>query len=62
MKKHVQDFTQGNLWAQIFKFSLPLMFSNLLQVLFNMADVAVVGQFAGATALGSVGSSVLHCW
>ena len=57
MKKHVQDFTQGNLWAQIFKFSLPLMFSNLLQVLFNMADVGVVGQFAGATALGSVGST-----
>ena len=57
MKKHVQDFTQGNLWAQIFKFSLPLMFSNLLQVLFNMADVAVVGQFAGANALGSVGST-----
>lgn len=57
MRKQTQDFTQGNLWVQIFKFSLPLMFSNLLQVLFNMADVAVVGQFAGANALGSVGST-----
>lgn len=57
MKKYTQDFTQGNLWAQIFRFSLPLIFSNLLQVLFNMADIAVVGQFAGANALGSVGST-----
>ena len=57
MKKYAQDFTKGNLWSQIFRFSLPLMFSNLLQVLFNMADIAVVGQFAGANALGSVGST-----
>lgn len=34
------------------------MCSNLLQVLFNMADIAVVGQFAGSAALGSVGSTV----
>ncbi len=33
-----QDLTKGNLWKQIFVFSLPLMISNLLQVLFNMAD------------------------
>ncbi len=59
MKKQTQDFTSGNLWSQIFKFSLPLVFSNLLQVLFNMADVAVVGQFAGSNALGSVGSTTI---
>ncbi len=41
-----QDLTKGNLWKQIFVFSLPLMISNLLQVLFNMADIAVVGRFA----------------
>ncbi len=57
MKEYAQDFTKGNLWSQIFRFSLPLMFSNLLQVLFNMADIAVVGQFAGSNALGSVGST-----
>ncbi len=57
MKRNTQDFTSGNLWKQIFKFSLPLIFSNLLQVLFNMTDIAVVGQFAGANALGSVGST-----
>lgn len=51
------DLTQGNLWKRILLFSLPLMLSNVLQVLFNMADVAVVGQFAGSAALGSVGST-----
>lgn len=59
MKKYAQDFTSGNLWTQIIRFSLPLVFSNLLQVLFNMADVAVVGQFAGSHALGSVGSTTI---
>lgn len=52
-----KDLTKGNLWKQIFVFSLPLMISNLLQVLFNMADIAVVGRFAGSIALGAVGST-----
>ncbi len=51
------DLTQGNLWKRILLFSVPLMLSNVLQVLFNMADVAVVGQFAGSSALGAVGST-----
>ena len=49
--------TDGSLWKNILLFSVPLIFSQLLQVLFNMADVAVVGKFASATALGSVGST-----
>ncbi|MBQ4283039.1 MAG: MATE family efflux transporter [Lachnospira sp.] len=51
------DLTTGSLPKKILIFSLPLMFSNILQVLFNMADVAVVGRFAGAYALGAVGST-----
>ncbi len=57
MEKEKQDLTQGPLAKQILLFSLPLMLSNLLQVLFNMADIAVVGQFAGSIALGAVGST-----
>lgn len=57
MKKYEQDMTQGSLWKQIWKYSLPLMFTNVLQVVFNLADIAVVGQFAGSKALGSVGST-----
>lgn len=51
------DMTQGSLWRKIFFFSMPLMLSQILQVTFNMADVAVVGKFASAQALGSVGST-----
>ena len=57
MRYDPRDMTHGNLWKQILIFSLPLMASNLLQVLFNMSDIAVVGQFAGSHALGSVGST-----
>ena len=52
-----QDMTHGPLTKQILLFSLPLICSNLLQVLFNLADLAVVGQFVGSQALGSVGST-----
>lgn len=55
-KKNI-DMTSGSLWRNMLIFSIPLIFSNLLQVLFNMADLAVVGRFAGTTALGAVGST-----
>lgn len=57
MKNDVQDLTEGSLWSGILLFSIPLILSNLLQILFNMSDIAVVGRFAGPIALGSVGST-----
>ena len=57
MKSTTKTLTEGPLARQILLVSLPLMLSNLLQVLFNMSDVAVVGRFAGSTALGAVGST-----
>lgn len=57
MNSTARSLTEGALPGQILAFSLPLMLSNLLQVLFNMSDVAVVGRFAGSTALGAVGST-----
>ena len=57
MRNYEMDFTNGSLWKKIWIFSVPLMFSNVLQVIFNMADVAVVGKFAGPIALGAVGST-----
>lgn len=59
MKQPSKDLTQGSLWKNIFIFSIPLMLSNILQVLFNMSDIAVVGRFAGSLALGSVGSTTI---
>ena len=57
MKTVTRDLTKGNLWKEIIAFALPLMFSNVLQVLFNLSDIAVVGRFGSDTALGSVGST-----
>ena len=57
MSQRDMDMTKGPLKKQILFFSIPLMLSNLLQVLFNMSDIAVIGQFAGAISLGAVGST-----
>ncbi len=59
MSRKTANLTDGPLSRQILFFSIPLMLSNLLQIVFNMADIAVVGQFAadGTVALGSVGST-----
>lgn len=57
MKSYEMDLCTGSLWKKLFIYSVPLMFSNILQIVFNMADVAVVGKFAGSIALGSVGST-----
>ncbi|MCI8692205.1 MAG: MATE family efflux transporter [Lachnospiraceae bacterium] len=57
MKAYEMDLCEGSLWKKIFIYSIPLMLSNVLQVLFNMSDVAVVGKFAGPIALGAVGST-----
>lgn len=53
----IRSVGDGKLPKQILLFSLPLMASNVLQVLFNMADIAVVGQFAGSISLAAVGST-----
>ena len=60
-KSEAKDLTGGNLWKNIILFSLPLIASNLLQVLFNLSDMAIVGNFAenGANAMGSVGSTTM---
>ena len=53
------EMTSGSLWKNILLFSLPLMGSQVLEVLFNLSDVAVVGRFADYMALGAVGSTTL---
>lgn len=59
-KNKILNLTEGSLFKKILIFSLPLMLSNVLQVLFNLSDLAVVGRFAGGKALGSVGSTVIY--
>ena len=52
------DMTHGPLLGKILRFSLPLMASNILQMLFSAADSVVVGRFAGHASLAAVGSTV----
>ena len=49
--------TEGSIVKKLLQFSVPLIFSSLLQILFNTADVIVVGRFAGDNSLGAVGST-----
>lgn len=49
------DMTQGSILRLLVTFTLPLLLSNLLQQLYNMVDVAVIGQFVGS--VGTVGVS-----
>lgn len=53
------DMTEGSLPKNILFFSLPLMLTQMLEVLFNLSDVAIVGKYADYIALGAVGSTTL---
>ena len=55
--RHSIDMCSGSIADKILLFALPLMASSLLQLLFNAADVVVVGRFAGKEALAAVGSN-----
>lgn len=55
--KYEMDMCNGPLFSKILIFSIPLMLSGMLQLLFNAADIVVVGRFAGNEALAAVGST-----
>ena len=55
--KYEIDMCNGPLLGKIFMFTLPLMLSSFLQLLFNAADMVVVGRFAGSDSLAAVGST-----
>ena len=50
------DMLSGNLYKSIIVYALPLMLSGFLQLLFNAADLVVVGKFCGSHMLGAVGA------
>lgn len=58
----IKDFTQGNISKQLFTFAWPLFLSNLLQVVYNMVDMIVVGKVLGKAGLSAVavGGDVSH--
>lgn len=57
-KRHAVDMCNGPLFSKIVVFFIPVMLSNLLQLVYNAADQMIVGKFAGATDLAAVGSTM----
>lgn len=56
-KQYQMDMCSGSVLKKLLLFSLPLMASGVLQLLFNAADIIVVGKFAGDNSMGAVGST-----
>ena len=56
-RSYEMDMCNGPLFSKILVFALPLMCSGVLQLLFNAADIIVVGRFTGSAALAAVGST-----
>ncbi len=56
-KRYEIDMINGSLAPSIMRYAIPLMFASALQILFNAADTAVVGKFAGSDSLAAVGST-----
>lgn len=56
-KTYEMDMCNGPLLGKILLFSIPLMLSGILQLLFNAADIVVVGRYAGSESLAAVGST-----
>lgn len=56
-KKYEMDMCSGSVFQKMLLFAIPLMCSSILQLLFNAADIVVVGRFAGDNALAAVGSN-----
>ena len=56
-KSYEINMCNGALFPKILAFSIPLMLSSILQLLFNAADMVVVGRFTGSTALAAVGAN-----
>ncbi len=54
MKTQIKDFTQGNVTNQILKFATPLFFCNFIQIIYNTADMFIVGQVHGKVGISAV--------
>ena len=51
------DMCNGTIMDKLISFSLPLMLSGILQLMFNAVDIIVIGRFSGSQSLAAVGST-----
>ncbi len=57
VKRNEMDMTTGPLMKKLVAYAVPVVITGILQLLFNAADVIIVGRYAGRTALAAVGST-----
>ena len=57
MKRNRRDLTEGPLLSGIIAYTVPIILTSVLQLLFNAADLVVVGRFRGSLAVGAVGAT-----
>ena len=57
MKRIQKDLTQGPLFSGIILYTVPIILTSVLQLLFNAADLVVVGRFRGSLSVGAVGAT-----
>lgn len=62
MNTQIRDFTKGNILKQLVTFTLPLFLSNVLQIVYSMVDMVIVGQELGKVGIAavSVGGDISH--
>lgn len=62
-KNMITDLTEGSVTRLLLIFAFPMLLSNLLQTVYNMVDMIVIGQFVGSDGLSavSIGGDVQHC-
>jgi Na+-driven multidrug efflux pump len=56
-KTRIIDMTRGPLFRNIISYTLPIMLTGFLQLLFNAADLIIVGQFCGSISVAAVGAT-----
>ena len=57
MKRHQQSMLQGPLFLNIVTYTIPIILTSLLQLLFNAADLVIVGRFCGSISVAAVGAT-----
>jgi len=57
MKKQNQNMLQGPLLPGIISYTIPIILTSILQLLFNAADLVIVGRFCGSISVAAVGAT-----
>ena len=57
MQNNSASLTEGPLFSKIITYTIPIILTGILQLLFNAADLVVVGRYCGSISVGAVGAT-----